>query len=70
MKYRIAVNACEYHPNVQMLSLDDESGGQRLLGPKCCGRWSMVREWPLDDADARSIAIELECVAERLESPS
>ena len=43
MKY-LALNVCPNH-GTRSLSVDDEYGGTRIGGPKCCGRWNTVEQW-------------------------
>ena len=44
MKYTLALNRCPH--GVEMISIDDSNGGgTNLTGNKCCGRWSVVKEW-------------------------
>lgn len=41
--FAIVLNRCPH--GVEMISLDNDSGGVNLTGNKCCGRWSVVKEW-------------------------
>jgi hypothetical protein len=48
MAFKLAINRCPDHPNRYSVSLDDEHGGVRLAGVKCCGRWKELASWTLD----------------------
>lgn len=72
MKYQrpswltIALNRCPH--GIEMLSLDNESGGSRFAGPKCCGSWKVIAEWPVSAKDLREIAEEAESLTEQREA--
>lgn len=40
--YRLTVNRCALHPDFWAICLEDEHGGTRLTGSKCCGRWDGI----------------------------
>ncbi len=62
---KIALNRRAH--GIEMLSLDYDGGGTRFAGPKCCGRWDVVKEWPVTAKDLREIADEAEGVEEERE---
>lgn len=41
---RVSVNTCHAH-GFYMLAIEDDNGGQRVLGSKCCGHWQAVKTW-------------------------
>lgn len=43
----ISIRYCEDHDTYGIF-LDDSYGGRYLLTPaKCCGKWNILRRWPL-----------------------
>ena len=60
MKY-IEVCRCPIHQEFWALMISDESGGVRLTRSKCCGRWDVVKRWPLYESFGREIINEIEC---------
>lgn len=70
--WTLALNRCP-HGN-EALSVDytgaDGGGGSRITGPDCCGRWKVVKEWPMDAGSLRSAINEFEGAIEELESES
>lgn len=70
MGYRLSVNRCPHGTYSVALDRRDPDGGgtgTRLTPGKCCGRWDLVREWPMDADDLRDIITELECAADEME---
>lgn len=59
-KHSLAINVCQDH-GVWAISIDDESGGIRLTDGKCCGRWEVVKSWPLTHRLAEAIIVETQC---------
>lgn len=53
---RLAVNKCPH--GVYMISLDYGSGGTRIAGVKCCGRWTVEREFAIRAATLQDAADE------------
>ena len=49
------------------MSIDDETGGHRVTPSKCCGRWEVVKTWPLSADEWRSLAAEATRAAEDLD---
>lgn len=66
MSWTLALNRCRH--GVEMISLDHNGGGTNLTGNKCCGRWDVVKEWPMPANLMRDAATELEAAAEEEES--
>lgn len=62
MSLRLSLIECPH--GTRAISLDNEWGGLRLFGDKCCGRWSVVNEWPVTASELREAANELECWAD------
>lgn len=61
MKYTLALNRCPH--GVEMISIDDSNGGgTNLTGNKCCGRWSVVKEWPMSDRLLEGARDELDAI--------
>lgn len=54
----LQINKCPEHPEFLSISIDDEGGGTRIAGSKCCGRWVTVRKWSITEQMAEE-AIEL-----------
>jgi hypothetical protein len=44
----ISINQCPIHKKYYSISVDDENGGFRLVGEKCCGRWVVIKQWAID----------------------
>lgn len=42
--YKLTVSRCLLHPDFWAICLEDETGGKRLTGSKCCGRWDGVNK--------------------------
>lgn len=61
----LSLNECPH--GKRMISLDDTTGGVRLTGPKCCGQWKELQQWPMTAQQLRSAAEECECAADLLE---
>ncbi len=51
------------------LSIDYGNTGTRITSGKCCGRWEIVREWPMSADSLRDAAREFQCIAEQIEDP-
>ena len=47
MSKYIAINKCPKH-GYYMISVEDDNGGFRLTGSKCCGSWKTVQRWKVD----------------------
>lgn len=56
------LNKCPNHGTL-MLSIDKGGIGSRIAGPKCCGRWLVVHEWPMSQKEWREVVIEIESEA-------
>lgn len=63
---RMSVDMCPSH-NWYAIALDDQHGGLRLTGSKCCGQWQTQLGWLLTPQQMRDIAGELECAADEAE---
>lgn len=63
---KLAINICPH--GIYSVSIDDESGGVRLTPSKCCGRWTIVQEWPLTHQRGAEIVNEIQCEIADLES--
>lgn len=61
-KFSLTLNRCPH--GVEMLSLDDSNGGVNLTGQKCCGRWNVVKTWPMTASNLERAAAELKQAAE------
>lgn len=68
MRY-LSICKCPEH-GTWMLSVDDEGGGTRITSSKCCGRWDVVKRFPMTAKQLREAAAELECNADQLEQES
>lgn len=55
MKY-LAINRCPIHGFLSV-SVDDESTGVRITPGKCCGRWEIIKQWPISQVDVEEIDI-------------
>jgi hypothetical protein len=66
-KAYLAINRCPNH-GCFSISIDNETGGTRLTDNKCCGRWDIVKRFPMTEKQLRNIVIEIECASEQLES--
>ena len=62
----LALNNCPNH-GTKMVSIDSNGTGIRVAGSKCCGRWQVIKEWPLTAQQWRELAEEANAVAEALE---
>ena len=63
-KHSLAINVCQDH-GVWSISIADDSGGIRLTDGKCCGRWEVVKSWPLTARLAENIVTEIESAREQ-----
>lgn len=75
MSYHLSIHRCPIHKDFFMVALDElnENGdgtGTRLTPTKCCGRWGLVKQWPLKSRDLREIANAFECAAEDSKEPA
>ena len=52
-KYKLSICRCPAHPNFLSVSLDDfyAGTGVRLTASKCCGRWEVIKSWPMDERE-------------------
>lgn len=68
-KWNLVVSQCPVHPTFVTLHTDNENGGTRLLGGKCCpSQYSRtIGRWRLNAAECRSIIEELEHIAADME---
>jgi hypothetical protein len=62
-KYSLVINRCPRHGEFWCVSLDNDTGGQRLTRGKCCGSWSTVKGWPLSVVELRELATTLDAAA-------
>lgn len=63
-KYSLAINECPH--GIKSISLDDENCGIRLTSSKHCGRWRIVKSWPVGIKELESIIKELTIARESL----
>lgn len=57
---KLAIYRCPEHREFFAVILDDDEGvGTRVTPSKCCGRWDLVRSWPIDDHMRATIIKEL-----------
>jgi hypothetical protein len=68
MKRWLSICRCPTHRDFWSISIDDEHGGTRLAGSKCCGRWTIVKQFLVTPEQLHEICNELECEAELMES--
>ena len=59
----LAINECPH--GVRMISLDSASGGTRLGGPSCCGRWVVVEQWAVTAETLEGAALEARDIEEK-----
>ncbi len=52
------------------ISVDDDNGGIRIAGDRCCNIWNDVKRFPMTPTTLRESANELECAAEQMEIES
>jgi hypothetical protein len=64
-KKRLCYCQCPDH-GFACISIDDDSGGTRVTGGKCCGRWITVKEFPMTANDWLELARLAEEAAEDL----
>lgn len=56
----IEIRRCPSH-GFWAIVLDEGDGcGRRLTSGKCCGRWDLVKAWPLKDADVQDMIDDLQ----------
>lgn len=67
MSQYIAINRCPEHKDFWCICIEDEEGsGTRIVGGKCCGRWNLVKRWPLTERTIESILEEMTAAKEGL----
>lgn len=59
MKY-LAIRQCPSHRDYYSVNVEDDDTGERVTPSKCCGRWDLLRRWPIDDFMRESILNALE----------
>ena len=64
-KYWLAFNRCSTH-GFEMISIDDDNGGLRVFGGKCCGSWKTAKRWPIDLRAANECAESFYKIAKEL----
>jgi hypothetical protein len=61
--YRLTLNKCPH--GVEMISLEASyGGGVRITGNKCCGRWTEIKQWPMNRVLLHEASEELECASQ------
>lgn len=68
--WTLALNRCPHGKEALSIDFADANGGgggSRITGPDCCGRWSVVMEWPMSLASLRNAAESLSEAADELE---
>lgn len=64
-KYNLTLNCCPH--GIKMISIDDQRGGTNLTGQKCCGRWNVIKEWPMSIKQLKLVAYEITQAIQNLE---
>ena len=66
---KLAIHQCPNHTEVRTLSIDTETGGVRVLGPKCCPRQygREIASWPLTKDICDQLIEELVAAREEVE---
>ena len=64
-KYWLAFNRCSTH-GFEMISIDDDNGGLRVFGGKCCGSWKTAKRWPIGLSAANECAESFYKIAKEL----
>lgn len=54
----LAINRCPTH-GYWAITIDDDDTGVRVTPSKCCGRWDIVKVWPLEQCDLSSLVAAL-----------
>ena len=68
--WTLALNRCPHgHEalSIDYADADGGGGGARITGPDCCGRWKVVKEWPMGLSSLRNAAESLSEAADELE---
>ena len=64
MKY-LAIWRCTAHDFTTLCLENEDGGGTRLIGGKCCGRLDqLVKRWVLSPEKAEEIVNEIQCAME------
>ena len=59
----LVINQCPTH-RWWSVSIDDDGGGVRVTGSKCCGRWNTIHTFPMSPDQWRELARLAEDAAE------
>lgn len=55
----LAINRCPH--GVFSVTIDGDGSGVRITPSKCCGRWDLVKSWPLSKREWDEIVNEIQC---------
>lgn len=70
VKPRLEIQRCPVHPAFMSVAVQFDGHGTRLTPSKCCGQWTIVKSWNLDEDDWRAVIVEAERAIAMLAEPA
>lgn len=56
----LSIDQCPNHPEFVAIAVDSDAGGTRITPSKCCGRWTTVKRWAIDERMADEMIAQMQ----------